>query len=439
MSTASQRIHNIKEFAKSRQIETISTSNVQVFEDPRYQKKHKTPPAYRHLLEHIGIPWSEASEVSFLKYRDTHVQHQLDHRMRLQNLDELHFMIKHIRLQYHPNSFFTGEIARAERQLEHDGANAGISTAKLNLRRMNFFNMCAGREQQAPTPPKRNGLKFLMIAEARSGSSWLQSLLDSHPNITFKGEGLLNLCYRWDGCGNPDAKGEPKIIPWHATKADLDKIFVQQKIRFPETKAGKWWGMRPSNEYAWGFKVFPQQGVANNLDNVIEYCQKNDIYVIHLSRNNVVSQYISVKAHDLNAKWNSAGFHDGKATGKNDNSKTLGVQWRDMQGYILTRLQNQYVIQKALRKLDPKKVLILQYEDFIRSTASYECGIARILSFLHIEASSQDLNTKFSKMHTKPLHKYISNWQELLSESATWMRQYIEDTDKELSVQEPNS
>jgi len=129
-----------------------------------------------------------------------------------------------------------------------------------------------------------NYTRFILIGQARSGSTFLMALLDSHPAI--KGFGELfhkELQQRvWQ------SKNAPAI------DQDDDPVEYLENNIFT---------VYPSHIQVVGFKLFSYHAIAGRWQKVWSYLQHPELKVIHLTRWNLLNQYLSLKLADRSSVW----------------------------------------------------------------------------------------------------------------------------------------
>lgn len=239
---------------------------------------------------------------------------------------------------------------------------------------------------------------FVILFPERSGSTFLVSLLKSHPEIKCYSE-IFSLETKEDG-----QRGRSSKYP---TEDD-----VYQKLNFVYSQ---------SEVHASGFK-FKYLGQVEHYPEVTKYLLsiKDKMSVILLQRKNLLKAAVS--------KQNQARIFAAK--GVNNIKKDNNVQ-------VVGRLELN--INKAIRYMEKRKVTDdyyhqqvsnfgfakvhhLWYEDLVKS---YEKTIGNVLSFLEVD-SSQKLSSDFQKITNDNLEESLNNYDEVVTKlSGTEWSEYL--------------
>ena len=200
-------------------------------------------------------------------------------------------------------------------------------------------------------------VRFIILCTARSGSTWLHTLLNSHPNIHSKGE----------------------ITLIHHDQSIQDYAYTTY----------------PLSIHAVGLKVFYDDDSYQEALNSIK--KDKGIRVIHLVRNNLTEQFISYKKALTSGEWSFR-----------TNSKSSKIK---IDTYELLEYQKK---QKILRNqvnidLNNHNLIEIVYEDLIKQT-NHETS--KIQNFL--EVGQKKLFSILKKQSTKPLRSQVENWEELV-------------------------
>ena len=140
-------------------------------------------------------------------------------------------------------------------------------------------------------------IKFLIITQPRSGSSFLTSCLNSHPQIhcsrgsLFTKHNLSPIKGFKPGFLTVDRKKSPYYKYRSASfKRQIAHRFRRNKLIHEFLSA---WYARYQDSEAVGFKVNYSQ--INKYPATISWIKQNDVKIIHLVRNNLLKRYVSNK------------------------------------------------------------------------------------------------------------------------------------------------
>jgi LPS sulfotransferase NodH len=138
----------------------------------------------------------------------------------------------------------------------------------------------------------RNYTKFIVLGQARTGSNFLLSLLDSHEQVVTYGELFV----------------AQNSIGWHRLKYDeywqsksLISLMLHQPQKFLQKKVFRKY---PSPIEAVGFKIFYNQAKEGDLKKVWKFLQsQQNIKIIHLKRRNLLQSLMSLKKALITNQW----------------------------------------------------------------------------------------------------------------------------------------
>lgn len=123
--------------------------------------------------------------------------------------------------------------------------------------------------------------KIVVIAPARSGSTFFRNLMDSHPKLNISGE-LFSL-NRVLGLNAEGLKGS-----YEKMCQDAQKVKEISQIRFLNEY------VFPDNRNIYGFKLLYRQYLHDsNLEAINWLKNKNDVKFIHLWRENLLARFVS--------------------------------------------------------------------------------------------------------------------------------------------------
>lgn len=231
-----------------------------------------------------------------------------------------------------------------------------------------------------PVPPRR----ACLVAEPRSGSNLLASLLDSHPAIAFHFELF-----------NPDAvylaaRLRPALEARHGGElapARRDRRphgWLKRVLKTTEAAD-------PAARVV-GFKLF-----AGQCDPVLRHqCRAPEIAVIRLTRRNRLAQYASLKSALASQRWTD---RDGPAI-----EEKVHFEREDFLRYTT-------VLDAQARQVDAwlglKRRCLVTYEDLTESPERREATLARILEHLGLEVTP--LTSGLSRQDSRPTLERFDN------------------------------
>lgn len=231
--------------------------------------------------------------------------------------------------------------------------------------------------------------KFCVITTGRSGSTWLRSLLDSHPQIRMFGEPFL---WRKEKRGWPDEEflryydyrqANATLRPWVMFKY-LDNLEHYQSV--------------PHDTI--GFKMMYIQ-IIKDPEFLFKIIQ--DKYrVIHLARRNHLDVLIS---KTVGKQYNV--FHV-----NNSDSKTRKVTLNTASLVrTLDIYEAMYRVAKTFLKFSPLEVMEVQYESL---KADPETNLGAIADFLGVDSNKIVTQSNYKKVNPGSYADKITNYEEVV-------------------------
>ena len=201
--------------------------------------------------------------------------------------------------------------------------------------------------------------KFAILCSARSGSTWLHTLLNSHPSIHSNGEIVRtnHLSKRPLPFHEFAFKGYPKLI-----KAVGLKIFYENPI------------------YAESFEAVMED---------------QEVKIIFLTRRSALAQFVSLKLAEATKEW----------VNTSTEKKQINL---NIEEYKQFELQERTIRKEILRRLAGSNFLDVYYEDLV-TNPSQELG--RIQTFLGVR--KRKLLSLLRKQGDDDFSKQIANWNEI--------------------------
>ncbi|MDA7836629.1 sulfotransferase [Salibacteraceae bacterium] len=251
----------------------------------------------------------------------------------------------------------------------------------------NLFRPNEKRKLHISTPSQWRGLNrsydpFVIFGHARSGSSLLVKLLQSHPNVLCFGELFVRsrIGFSVESFDNFN----PDLLEMRDSKPEL---FLNEYVFSPYKK----------EVHSVGFKLFPEQIDSNEI--VWNWLSDNSkLKVIHLERSNRFAAFCSQKMAQKTGKY---GIND-----KNQRlNETLILDPLECLQYFELREQME---QKGIEFFANHDVLKLDYEDLDHNIDE---TLAKILNFLGVAHTG--LKTDKLKQEVRPLTEVVENYAEL--------------------------
>lgn len=201
-------------------------------------------------------------------------------------------------------------------------------------------------------------INFIIGFVGRQGSSYLEGLIDSHPDA--------------------QCLGELMVVP----EAAADRLaFIDRTVHSTTAKAT-------------GFKLAMEHVVAN--PGVIGFLERHEYRAIILQRHNKVDQFISMKLAKENSSWRSD-FGEYKIHQITIDPEELLSEIQDF------TMRDEY-IDDALKRLPSIKLF---YEDLISGA-----GIQKSLEFLDLRPMA--LTSRYKRQRQYPRRETVANYDEMV-------------------------
>lgn len=227
---------------------------------------------------------------------------------------------------------------------------------------------------------------FILLTTPRSGSTWLGSLLNDHPDILMYGELFL-----------------PHDVPekyQELRQHDPDKFFrfrESSPLRRPKVTTHYLDHVFNSAEKSVGFKLMAYPLITH--PEIIFYCRKHNIRLIHLTRNTqdrVISYAIAEARNN---------FHNLKEPTDNKEKITLNVK----------KVKKLYKKQKNLAKIlsvlvnnTSRTHLSIDYEELIKNQSD---TLQKIYGFLDL--NPHEATSSLQKTVALPHQEIVENFEEI--------------------------
>ncbi|XP_066330923.1 uncharacterized protein [Miscanthus floridulus] len=226
---------------------------------------------------------------------------------------------------------------------------------------------------------------FAILSMQRSGSGWVETLLNSHPNISSNGE-IFSVKERRSNIT--------------AITKTLDKLYNLD-----------WYSSAAKNECtaAVGLKWMLNQGLMKHHQEIVEYFNRRGVSAIFLLRRNLLRRYVSIlaNAHDSAMKQLN-GTHKAHVHSKHE--AEILAQYKptiDKKTLITELKRSDKLASAALVNFKNTRHVVLYYEDVV----SNRTMLMDVLDFLRVP--KRKLSSRHVKIHTKRLCDHIDNWADV--------------------------
>jgi len=216
---------------------------------------------------------------------------------------------------------------------------------------------------------------FIIFSQSRSGSSLLQELIDSHPEIKCEAE-IFNLDHGY--VGHPIYLKVWKKLPYS---------FIYYRR------------LRSVNEL-YGFKLFYDQLL--RPARVIHILHKMGWKIIYLKRNNIIRQVISEIIATDTAQWH-------RTEDDTMNERKFHISVDKFIAGIAGRLALRETESNILRTLPH---FTLNYEESLENKADWQNSLNNVFQYLGVKEAF--VQSKLRKMYDRPYSEMIQNHDELL-------------------------
>ncbi|MCO5559016.1 hypothetical protein L7F22_012607 [Adiantum nelumboides] len=227
---------------------------------------------------------------------------------------------------------------------------------------------------------------FVIFSMQRSGSGWFETLLNSHPNISSHGE-VFSVDRRRESAST--------ISKTLNTLYNLDWISSASKNDCTAAVGLKW---------------MLNQGVMEYNREIAAYLKDNSVSVIFLFRKNILRRYVSILANSFDRVAKQLNGTHLAHVHSREEAKVLEaykpvVNLTSLIPY-LQRVEE--IIGDAHSFFMETRHMTVFYEDLV---ANPRKELRKALKFLGVKPSK--LESKHVKIHTRPLHDQIDNWEDL--------------------------
>jgi hypothetical protein len=216
---------------------------------------------------------------------------------------------------------------------------------------------------------------FIILCQGHSGTTYLASLLDSHPDIACYGE-LFN-----------DKSNRRNQLAFHASGHKDPRAFFRELVARTNARAV---GFKLG---AWGMRMYHPEAV--------DIVKEPGLHVIRLRRN-PLAKLLSTRLSGARRSYRR------EPVRLPPQATVRSLRYLEFENMLLDGLTQ------------GKATIQLTYEELVADPA-----IEQVQRFLGVEP--RPLNSTTSKRRTRPLREMIVNWDEIATElQASGLRQYLD-------------
>ncbi len=216
--------------------------------------------------------------------------------------------------------------------------------------------------QHFPGADNLSYTRFVIVCTSRTGSTWLHTLLNSHPHIISVGE-IINK-YHKKGQYPPLEK-----MAFHGYSAGIDAV---------------------------GLKIF-YGDESSQYDKYLKEVSKNhDIKIIHMVRKDQLAQYTSLKISERNWEWTG--------TNRKGTFGKITLSPKEFKRFIKDRQEAKREMEQVFKN---HEVLTVSYEDL---NFQHDSTVRLIQEFLNVKPKK--LFSVLRKQSSGELQDQIENWSD---------------------------
>jgi len=246
---------------------------------------------------------------------------------------------------------------------------------------------------------------FVIVSLARTGSSYLESLLSSHPDLlTFREifgiqkayPGYRGLVYLYTLFHKPNVRLAFRVLLHKNIRLIRAMVF---KLSVQDFLSSLLFGAYPSTIKSVGFKYHLYHG--RRVPELKEYLrQHKEIKIVHLIRKNYLHMLVSEKLAQASNQWELKENAANRAYAirfvlKKDECENTFCQYEEQENEAKTQFAEH-------------RIYILEYEDLIHNQ---ETALDRVQEFLGVK--KQPLSSSLKKQRTQKLSEVVENYDSL--------------------------
>ncbi|ONK75679.1 uncharacterized protein A4U43_C03F19410 [Asparagus officinalis] len=222
---------------------------------------------------------------------------------------------------------------------------------------------------------------YVIISMQRSGSKWLESLLNSHVNVSSNGEIFI------------DRERSSNVS---AITRTLDKVY-NLDMRNSANKKGC--------TSAVGFKWMLNQRIMVYREEVSNYFKQRGVSVIFLFRRNLLRRIISLIANSQDHKRLN-GTHKAHVNTQHEAEMLASYKPKLNAKSLASKLMHATSrATEAIEHFKSIRHMVLYYEDLVQNNTE---KLNEVMEFLRVPR--RKLRSRHVKIHTRPLSQMVKNW-----------------------------
>lgn len=230
--------------------------------------------------------------------------------------------------------------------------------------------------------------KFLILAQPRSGSTYLARLLDSHPDIRCEGELLEFKIDHWMDVPSRPLRTLMKHPPLKTVLRRFPRPYLEVRGR-------------RADHPVYGFKVFLTHLGWPAF--TLKAMQRHGWRVIHLVRENVLQQAFSMKVAEATGHWHRFAEHEGTEV------RTVALEPDVVIAEVGRRLEFQAREREILAGSDCFQV---RYENDLLSDEGRDRTLLRLQQFLGV--TQVPLDAGLSRTYDRKYRDIVENHDEIM-------------------------
>ncbi len=236
--------------------------------------------------------------------------------------------------------------------------------------------------------------KFVVLSTQRSGSTFLGTCLDSHPDVQAYGELFQHFRAERVNMPNPPVRYQvsyQKYLEESFLRRLADRFRQKGLIyKYLEQTYSKF-----EDKEAVGFKLMYNQ--AEKRPDIVRWLQENNVKVVHLIRENCLKTFVSLELAKKRGVYSSTKLLD---------KTKIVLDTERLQAQLEDR-KNLIGIHRSMFEANP--YIEISYEAFIKSR---RLETKRLLAFLNVE-ETQKLTSELAKSNSNSLKDLIANYEEV--------------------------
>ena len=256
--------------------------------------------------------------------------------------------------------------------------------------------------------------KLIIFTRSRSGSTFLNTLLDTHPNFFSANELFNKLAF------NRVAFEKRNIV----FERELGITFDYSMFDYPTVALTKLWSKRVgrnnsafSKYHVIGVKMMHHQLNTSSVDNVIQTFHGNDLKIIYLYRSDILARYVSMTI----ARNTTTLLRKNTYQLYNTSSYKDEVDASLFREDVCSDLTEYATFASILQRYN-QTYFSVEYDRDLNDYHRRPHVLANILSYLGL--NHMQLESQLFKQATMPLETQVTNWGDLPSDITDYHYKY---------------